>query len=324
MTHTPDVWIRGAGIAGLTAAWYLAKAGVRVTLTDTSHLGAGASGMWWGLLNPATGVNPTPVKGVREAIIGFEVMREELGLREATWIRAGIWRPAVDKSLYNGFRKAVMNPDWPAGWLRWDDPVHGLSGNGILRVSAGYAIDTRLWLTTLADRLRSTGVEIREKAPSHLRIDAPIRIETVGASILGDPDWKHLKLHPIKGQLREVDVSGVRGQYPALSGRGYAVQVDDSRWVIGSTYEHDFKDSQPDPAYDGYLIDRFKALFPQPVSVTVVGRWSGVRVGTSTRVPLLAKHPAIPGRWAITGLGSKGLLYSQILGRELAARLTAV
>lgn len=322
MTNRTDVWIRGAGVAGLTAAWYCRQAGLSVMVTDTGLCGSGASGTWWALMNPATGVQPAPIPGMKQALIGFEVMRDTLKLRDAPWIKAGIWRPAVDKALEKGFTKAMSHPDWPAGWLRLDRPVHGLTGSALLRVTTGYAIDMRLWLTSVANHLRETGVDIRENVTPNDEVAAKYRIDTVGSDILTDPAWSHLRLHPIKGQLREVDVSGIRGTYPALSGRGYAIQTDGDRWIIGSTYEHEFSDSKPDPAYDGYLIDRFKALFPQPVSVTVVGRWAGIRVGTHNRQPILAQHPDQPGHWAITGLGSKGLIYSQILGQELAARLT--
>lgn len=323
MTHRTDVWIRGAGVAGLTAAWYCRNAGLSVVVTDTGLSGSGASGTWWALMNPATGVNPAPIPGIRQAMVGFEIMRGEMGVRDVPWIKAGIWRPAVDKALEKGFAKAAALPDWPAGWLRLDRPVHGLSGTALLRITTGYAIHMRLWLTTLADHLRDKGVDIRENVPAHHAVEARHRVDTVGADILQDAAWAHLRLHPIKGQLREIAVSGIRGTYPALSGRGYAIQTDGDRWIIGSTYEHDFTDAKPDPAYDSYLIDRFKALFPQPVSVEVVGRWAGIRVGSHNRQPILASHPGEPDRWVITGLGSKGLIHSQTLGQELAARLSS-
>lgn len=322
-TNRTDVWIRGGGVAGLTAAWHCRKAGLQVVVTDTAAIGSGASGAWWALMNPATGVQPAPVAGIRQAMVGFELMRNELGLDGVGWIKAGIWRPALDKALANGFAKAAAHPDWPAGWLRMDRPMHGLAGSGVLRVAAGYAIDMRLWLTAVAARLGAMGVDIRENVPQHHTVPARHRVDCIGMELLTDPAWAHLRLHPIKGQLREVLVNGIRGQFPALSARGYAIQTDTDRWVIGSTYEHDFTDAKPDAAYDAYLIDRFKAMFPQPVSVTVVGRWAGVRIGSHNRQPILARHPEDETRWAVTGMGSKGLVYSQILGRELADRLTA-
>jgi glycine/D-amino acid oxidase-like deaminating enzyme len=106
-----------------------------------------------------------------------------------------------------------------------------------------------------------------------------------------------------------------------LSSRGYAVQIDDGHWILGSTYEHEFTDMEPDPAFDAYIVDRFKAMFPQPLGIEVIGRWSGVRVGSANRSPILAEHPDKPGHWVITALGSKGLLYSQVLAQKLVREL---
>jgi glycine/D-amino acid oxidase-like deaminating enzyme len=103
-----------------------------------------------------------------------------------------------------------------------------------------------------------------------------------------------------------------------LSARGYAVQVDGRHWVIGSTYEHEFKDVDPDPLFDAYLIDRFKAMFPQPLDIKVMARWSGIRVGSFNRAPIFEAHPSETHHLALTALGSKGLLYSQVLGKQVA------
>lgn len=321
MTKKTTVWIRGAGIAGLTAAWHLQRAGYRIVVTDTSGVGSGASGAWWALLNPATGIKATPATGFESGVLAFEAMADSLGVADAPWIRKGIVRPALDATLEKGFSASAKNPAWPDGWVDWSDDVHGLAGNGALTVHRGYAIDTRLWMTTIAHALRSSGAILREHVPASHQEASDVVVHATGADILSDPDWSHLKIHPIKGQLREVRVTGIRGRYPALSSRGYAVQIDDGHWILGSTYEHEFTDMEPDPAFDAYIVDRFKAMFPQPLGIELIGRWSGVRVGSANRSPILAEHPDKPGHWVITALGSKGLLYSQVLAQKLVREL---
>ncbi len=323
MTKKTKVWIRGAGIAGLTAAWHLHEAGFDVVVTDTCGVGSGASGAWWALLNPATGIKASPVGGFEAGVTAFERMAETLGVADAPWIRQGILRPALDPTLEKGFRASANLPVWPEGWVSWSEEVHGLAGNGALMVHRGYAIDTRLWMTTIAHALTARGDQVREYVSSSHIEPADIVLDARGASILSDPDWSHLKLHPIKGQLREVRVNGIRGRLPALSSRGYAVQIDEGHWILGSTYEHKFRDEDPDPAFDAYITDRFKAMFPQPLTIETIGRWSGLRVGSANRSPILAKHPENPGHWVITALGSKGLLYSQVLAEKLVRELTS-
>jgi glycine/D-amino acid oxidase-like deaminating enzyme len=323
MTKKTTVWIRGAGIAGLTAAWHLTRAGFEVVVTDTSGVGSGASGAWWALLNPATGIKATPATHFEQGVTAFETMANELGVGHAPWIRQGIVRPALDKTLEKGFSASASNLAWPEGWVEWKQGVHGLAGNGALMVHRGYAIDTRLWMTTITEALRKQGVEVREHVPDHLSIDTDVVLHATGADILHDPIWSHLTIHAIKGQLREVKVTGIRGTYSALSSRGYAVQIDDGHWILGSTYEHEFTDPYPDSAFDAYILDRFRAMFPQPIEITIIGRWSGIRVGSGNRAPILAEHPTKPGHFVMTALGSKGLLYSQILSQKLVRELSS-
>lgn len=321
MTKKTKVWIRGAGIAGLTAAWHLQQAGFDVVVTDTAGVGSGASGAWWALLNPATGIKATPATGFEAGVLAFEAMAESLAVADAPWIRKGIVRPALDAVLEKGFKASAVNPAWPAGWVDWSVDVHGFAGNGALTVHRGYAIDTRLWMTTIAHALVARGGVVREFVPSSHAEPADVVLLATGAAVLSDPDWSHLNIHPIKGQLREVRVTGIRGRYPALSSRGYAVQIDHGHWILGSTYEHEFSDAEPDPAFDAYILDRFKAMFPQPLTLEIVGRWSGVRVGSANRAPILAEHPSKTRHWVITALGSKGLLYSQVLAQKLVREL---
>ncbi len=318
MENKTDIWIKGAGLAGLTAAWYCAQAGLKVVVTDTSSVGSGASGTWWGLLNPATGIKALPSKGFQAAVESFEKMMTDLKVDSASWIRKGIVRPAIDKMLETNFKSSSKLSEWPAGWVKWSDSIHGLAGEGALHVNCGYAIDTRLWMTTIADHLRSKGVDIREDVPPHHTVASRFVLHATGADILTDPMWAHLRIHPIKGQLREIDVDGIRNDHPPLSARGYAVQVDARHWVIGSTYEHEFKDIDPDPLFDSYLIDRFKAMFPQPLDIKVIARWSGIRVGSYNRAPVFETHPTEKQHLVLTALGSKGLLYSQVLGKQVA------
>jgi len=318
MENKTDIWIKGAGLAGLTAAWYCTQAGLKVVVTDTSSVGSGASGTWWGLLNPATGIKALPTKGFKEAVHSFEKMMVDMNLESVPWIRKGIVRPAIDKTLISNFKTTANSAEWPSKWVHWSNSVHGLAGEGALHVNCGYAIDTRLWMTTIADHLRRKGVEIREDVPPHHTVASRFVLHATGADILTNPMWSHLRLHPIKGQLREIDVDGIRIDHPPLSARGYAVQVDGRHWVIGSTYEHEFRDIDPDPLFDSYLIDRFKAMFPQPLDLRVMARWSGIRVGSYNRTPIFDVHPTNKEHLVLTAMGSKGLLYSQVLGKQVA------
>src|SRR5438093_10331911 len=66
-----DVVIVGGGIAGMTAAYYLAKAGVASVVVERDAIGSHASGFAYGGLSPLSGFGiPAP-----QAEIAFDVMR---------------------------------------------------------------------------------------------------------------------------------------------------------------------------------------------------------------------------------------------------------
>src|SRR5262249_6903041 len=52
MAEHPDVLILGGGVIGLSAAWFLTEAGVRVTIVDKGDFGQQASWAGAGIISP--------------------------------------------------------------------------------------------------------------------------------------------------------------------------------------------------------------------------------------------------------------------------------
>src|SRR5579884_1090368 len=52
MREHPDVLILGGGVIGLSTAWFLAEAGVRVTIVDKGDFGRQASWAGAGIISP--------------------------------------------------------------------------------------------------------------------------------------------------------------------------------------------------------------------------------------------------------------------------------
>src|SRR5690606_409541 len=107
----------------------------------------------------------------------------------------------------------------------------------------------------------------------------------------------------------------------ALSGYGYIIPKD-NRLILGSTYEHHFDHTDPDPARDSVLLGKTAMLdIPQPGTDDIIDRWAGVRVSTPDRKPAIGALPGNPDLHYFFGLGSKGLFYSAGLSRLLADHL---
>ena len=72
---SPDVVIVGGGIAGMTAAYYLAKAGVPSVVVERDAIGSHASGFAYGGLSPLSGFGvPGPLAEIAQD--GMRLHRE--------------------------------------------------------------------------------------------------------------------------------------------------------------------------------------------------------------------------------------------------------
>src|ERR1051326_9157 len=68
---SPDVVIGGGGIAGMTTAYYLAKAGVPSVVVERDAIGSHASGFAYGGLSPLSGLGiPRPPAEIAQAGMG--------------------------------------------------------------------------------------------------------------------------------------------------------------------------------------------------------------------------------------------------------------
>src|SRR5437660_1924791 len=89
MAESTDVVIVGGGIVGLSAAYYLARAGVKSTVIERDSIGSHASGFAFGELTPSRGAGiPGPL--VPLAQLGLRMHRElSPELRDITGIDPG-------------------------------------------------------------------------------------------------------------------------------------------------------------------------------------------------------------------------------------------
>src|SRR5690606_24723505 len=122
-----DIHIRGAGIGGLLPAYVWTRKGLKVVVTDPVGIGAGASGAWRTLLNPASGVNPRPMDGLAEVMTAFGRWMEAVDPGRTAAKPVALYRPATDAGLAAGFRAAAAR-HWEGARLRLAPPPPGIAG----------------------------------------------------------------------------------------------------------------------------------------------------------------------------------------------------
>ena len=344
---TFDVIIAGGGLAGLaTAAQLIEKnKNLRVLVYEARKIGEGASGVPAGMVNPATGQR---ARIVWNAEACFRMLDKRLNqLNSATktnlLLQNGVMRPAIDELLADNFRAALQSKRWPKGWIDWLEPEEVekqvpflKDSSGALFIKKGKTVRTPEYLETYAAYLKESGVYFVFGGPYSIENDngwtlnkgndtftAPVLVVTTGFKARENRYWNELPLNSVKGQLAVYHCPEKISHLPAISAYGYITPIDDHTLAVGSTYEHHFHDENPDAQGAGLLDQKLKELLPGLYKkCNRIGQWSGIRATTPDRLPIAGEHYDMKGLFVYTGLGSKGLLYSEFVASLLAMHIT--
>lgn len=340
---TFDVIIAGAGLAGLaTAAQLLDKNNkLKILVYDAKQIGEGASGVPSGMVNPATGQKARIVWKAENCFQMLEERLKILSLNSETslYLGNGILRPAIDEELAENFKASMNKKHWPKSWLEWLDPetvrkrVPYLKENsGALFIKRGKTVQTPEYLHSYARFLKKSGVSFVMGGPYSLQYDgnwildngkaicsAPVLLFTTGFKARENKFWGELPVNSVKGQLAIYRCSVNIEKLPAISAYGYIAPIDHQYIAVGSTYEHHFEDEIPDTHGAALLDQKLEELMPGLYpKCQRVGLWSGIRATTPDRLPIVGEHYEHKKLFVYTGLGSKGLLYSEYVASLLA------
>lgn len=338
--------ILGAGIAGLNIADELINRNKTVALLDINKIGTGASSAPLALINPATGRRAKMAWKAKECVdASTEVLeRVQKQSNKDFFIKNGVLRPALIKKMGKDFKKAPEKYTWPsAEWIQWYDKEELESTYpyltdtfGGLYISEGYTINSRLFLDALYQNLTQRGLKsyldqsyfitTDEFGNHQILLEGGNYIQTnhiifaVGAGISKFGEWSHLPIERVKGQTLTVEFDQPIPFTHSISSMGYFAFDPNvpNQLVIGSTYEHYFDHDKPDEKGKESLLKKLDKTLPGfSSSISKMNQWSGVRITTQDHQPIIGTHYSQKHLHIITGLGSKGMIYSKYLSKEL-------
>lgn len=349
MRRHADALIVGAGLAGLSAAIALIDKGLDVIVIDKGDIASGASGVPLGLINPAAAKQANLSWNAKQCMAATASLLERAASHSDLefYRKSGVLRPSTDTGTLEAFRTSLKRHPFPNGWAQWldadeTDAFHPglLHAGGSLWVMEGYVVDMPVYLNALADLVKSYGAKVQTNCqimatsydesdgtwnvtlPDQSELCVNHIITAVGASVMDDINWKWLSAHPIKGQLAVYRSNNAISWNHAVAARGYIAHLNGFDWVIGSTFEHTFNSLEPDEAGMSFLSEKVDSVLPNlRLNSSLQRQWTGVRLGTPNRLPIIGQHPSKPGLWLFVGLGSKGLIYSAFIGQLLAASI---
>ncbi len=310
--------IVGQGLAGSVLSWELMKRGKSVTIID-KDAPYNSSKAAAGLYNPITGrkmVKTWLADELFENIIPYydQLQTEFNALFHH---KKSIYRPFINQEEQN---------DWMGRWgddnySKFIQNVHQSSISrpgvqdpfgGLELKNTGY-VDLPAMLTAFRDYFETKG-NIRLELFNHslltigggyityqdIRARSIIFCDGVGA--LENPFWKHLKFHPVNGDVLDIDTVIDSN---LIINRGVFIIPKNGYSTVGSSYNHQELGWTPNDKDLERILEKLKGIFKG--NFRILNRRAGTRPATFDRRPFVGFHPEHPEIGIFNGLGTKGV-----------------
>jgi glycine oxidase len=347
--RSADVVIVGGGIAGMSAAYYLAKSGVPSVVIERDAIGSHASGFAYGGLSPLSGFGiPGPLAEIAQD--GMRLHRELCrSLLEETGIDVDF---RVRSSLALAFTEADVQrlqaalpwqqrqPGYRTGWLdiaeaRRVEPRISDETLGATLIEGGGAVEPYrlvLALTRAAERL---GVRVRHGCAIGLRrsggrvtgvilerevLSCATAVLALGPWSAEASDWigVPIGIRPLKGQILRLRAPGPPVECSVGWGHNYATTKTDGLLWAGTTEEEAGFDEESTRAARDEIGAALLRMLPAMADAEVAQQTACLRPVASDGLLVLGGVSGLEQVYVATGGGRKGILYGPAMGQAIA------
>lgn len=303
-----SVHIVGMGLAGALAAWEFIRRGVRVsawddTSSDTSSVVAA------GMITPITGQRLKPTwRGellMEQARATYSEIEQHFSVQlQREWTLRRVFRDASMQDWFHRRNRAgelapfAVAPIAPGVVDGVRYPYGGMQHGNVITID----------IPLLISMMRSAVDWTPDAAGASAVIDC------TGYRAMHDPNWSWLPIEPSKGEILDVTIPGLDIDHILTNGT-WILPMGFDRYRIGAT--HDWDDHDPAPTLQARhdLLAAARQMFDH--QITVVGQRAAIRPSTQYKRPLVGRHPLLPGRYTLNGLGTKGALQGPFAASQL-------
>jgi len=345
-----DVVIVGGGIVGMTAAYYLAKAGVPSVVVERDAIGSHASGFAYGGLSPLSGFGiPGPMAEIAQD--GMRLHRElakslveETGIDVDFRVRSSLALAFTEEDVRR-LRAALswqqLQPGYTVRWLdvadarRVESRISDETIGATLTEGGGAVEPYRLVLalTRASERL---GVRVRHGRAIGLRRDGGrvtgvvLERETLScaSAVLALGPWSAeasdwigvpIAVRPLKGQILRLQAPGPPVECSVGWGHNYATTKTDGLLWAGTTEEEAGFDEETSVAARDEIGEALVRMLPAMADAQVAQQTACLRPVASDGLLVLGGVPALDRLYVATGGARKGILYGPAMGYAIAS-----
>ncbi len=347
-----DFCVVGGGIAGLTTARALARAGASVTVVERERAGRGAGYVAAGMLAPfieARLGEPDVMRFGYEAVAAYpafvaELEREtgiDVDYREEGTLLVGADRDEVEqvRHVYDEQVGLGLPVEWLSGYeCRRLEPFLSPNVHGGILSRHDRQVDNRLLLGALLASLRGLGVRIVEGIEGGSLVGTPPTFRSPRATITAGefviatgadtallrgavPEVARM-IRPMKGQILRLDQREMRLlDHVVRTPRMYLAPKSSGDLVLGASMEEKGFDRRTTvgPIYE--LLRAARETLPAVLEIGITETSVGFRPATVDHMPVLGRS----GREGVSlalGYYRHGVIFSPHAASILAAYLT--
>ncbi|PRX52375.1 NAD(P)/FAD-dependent oxidoreductase [Salegentibacter salegens] len=164
------------------------------------------------------------------------------------------------------------------------------------------------------ERFDYAALQINEDSVSYNGISAKQIIFCEGFGMQHNPFFNYLPLRGNKGEYITIYAEALQLK-EAVKSSVFIIPLGNDLYKVGATYNNQDKDPQPGEAARQELVKKITQLIT--CKFEVVDQSAGIRPASKDRKPMLGRHPKYKNLYCCNGFGSRGVLISPMVSKQL-------